>query len=103
MAKKKKRAEKLQGVIADFRAMFYSSAVPAETKLLMGVTAVVAGLFTMRFAPRHAREVIPALIAVFEPPAVQHPEALEPVETKIDERQMGRSEVIRDIARGRNN
>lgn len=30
-----------------------------------------------------------------------HPEATEPIETKIDERQEGRSEVVREIARPR--
>lgn len=98
MARKKKN-EKLQGVISEFRSMFYSPAVPPETKFLMGMTAVVAGLFTMRFAPRHAKEVIPALIAAFEPPAAPHPEALERIETTIDERQLGRSEVMRAIAK----
>lgn len=100
---KKKKKEPLQVLISDFRSMFYSPAVPAETKLLMGFTAVVAGLFTMRFAPRHAHEVIPALVAAFEPPAPAHPEALEPIRTMIDERQMGRSEVIRAVARGGDN
>ena len=33
----------------------------------------------------------------------QHPEAMEPIETNIDERQLGRSEVIREIATPKKN
>jgi hypothetical protein len=42
-----------------------------------------------------------ALETVFphlSPRLLPHPEALEPVRTLIDERQLGRSEVVREIA-----
>lgn len=32
-----------------------------------------------------------------------HPESTEPIETKIDEHQLGRSEVVREISQGKGN
>ena len=66
---------------------------------MIGVGALLFGFMTIQFAPKFARRVIPELLSAFEPPGAVHPEAREPVTTMIDERQLGRSEVIRAIAR----
>lgn len=98
MAKKKKKPEE-PPVIGELRAMFYSPAVPPETKLMMGVAGFLGAMFTMRFAPRHASKVIPAILSVFEPQQPVHPEGREAIETRIDEHQIGRSEVIRALTK----
>lgn len=74
----------------------------------VGLGVVIFGMATMRYAPRVAHKVVPMipdfLEMLFRPLlAPIHPEAAEPVETMIDERQMGRSEVIRQIAKGEAN
>lgn len=91
-------------VLAGIQGAIYDAAIGEGTRFLLGIGAAVFGLGVMKYAPKMAGTVIPVLISAFTPRLaaripVFHPEAAEPVRTVIDERQLGRSEVIRAIAR----
>lgn len=78
-------------------------AAPPNQKLVLGFSAVLVGLASIRYFPKTAGTLIPILASMFLPPQgaqpVLHPEAAEPVRTLVDERQLGRSEVIHAIAK----
>lgn len=92
-----------------FMGAIYTLPVPPEQKILYGFGALMLGLATIRFAPKMAKTLIPILAAAFTPAPGQfpkmsyHPEGMEPIKTIIDERQLWRSEVIREIAKPKRN
>ena len=107
---KKKQKDSFFPTPSEIRGIAWMPA-PPETKLLCGLGALVLGAVAIRYSPKIAQKVIPFLVSAFTPPegyqvvpfVPYHPEAMEPIETRIDERQLGRSEVIREIARPRGN
>jgi hypothetical protein len=104
MARRKKRPSSDLPPIdpRDFRGMLHNA--PPDQKVMWGLGAVLLGFATVRFFPRVADTVIPCLASMFLPPVrPAHPEAAEPVTTLIDERQLGRSEVLRELANPRGN
>lgn len=101
MAKKKK--DPWEGLDpSSFQGMFHH--LPPDTKLIYGLGALFLGCAAFKYMPKTAEKLIPILALAFQPPrAAPHPEALEPTTTVIDERQLGRSEVIRAIANPKRN
>lgn len=88
---------------------FASELTPGQA-VMLGLGVVVFGMATMRYAPKLAKQVVPMIPDFLQTlcrmtPALPplHPEVAEPVRTLIDERQLGRSEVIREIAVGKQN
>ena len=113
MAKRKKKAAPGSFDLGKIQGAVYGLGLSEGSKLLLGIGALLAGYGMLKYAPQTAGTLLPALFAAFTPrpdqfrPALPpplgharaHPEALEPVRTMIDERQLGRSEVFRAIAR----
>lgn len=103
MAKKKKMFPDPK----DVRGLLFTAPLPLETKILYGMGAAVLGFALMKCRPKLANELIPVLISAFTPPEgfgkQCHLEGAEPVTTQIDERQLGRSEVISEIAHPKRN
>ena len=93
----------------DVRGLLFTAPLPLETKILYGMGAAVLGFALMKCRPKLANELIPVLISAFTPPEgfgkpqQLHLEAKEPITTVIDERQLGRSEVISEIAHPKRN
>jgi hypothetical protein len=92
--------------------VMWKTPMPPEMRLFYGLGSMILGAAAMRFAPRAAVEkILPVLVSAWTPPPgfqalpfrSAHPEALERIETRIDERQLGRSEVIREIANPKKN
>jgi len=110
VAKKKKQSlgfpdpKEISGVM-------WKTPMTPEMRLFYGLGSLILGAAVIRFAPKTADRMIPVIISAWTPPPgfqaipfqSAHPEALEPIETKIDERQLGRSEVIREIANPKGN
>ncbi len=83
-----------------------------ETRLMLGIGRLVCDYATEKLFSLMSPEELSKLQAMGQDEARdhlkklaedlkaqgQHPEAIEPIKTKIDERQEGRSEVIREIA-----
>lgn len=111
MAKKKKESQPWYPNPEDVRGAIWTTSLPAETRLVYGIGAAILGYITYRYMPKLSEKVIPILVSAFTPPPgyralpfqTYHPEAVEPLETRIDERQLGRSEVIREIANPKRN
>jgi len=108
MARKKKESGfplPTPAEIARMQGVVYDAAIGEGTRLLLGLGAVVFGYGVIKYAPDMAGRVLPLLVSAFtpKPKAVPftplHPEAAEPVRTVIDERQLGRSEMFRAVAR----
>jgi hypothetical protein len=111
MAKKKKGFDPVFPDPKEVRGAVWKMAAPAETKLMFGLGALFLGAATLRYAPKLAAKMIPMLVSAFTPPegwqpvplVPYHPEGAEPIETLIDERQLGRSEVISELAHPKRN
>lgn len=111
MAKKKKGQQPWYPNPEDVRGAIWKVPLPPEARLVYGIGAALLGYMTYRYMPKLSEKVIPILVSAFTPPPgyqvlpfqPYHPEAVEPLETRIDERQLGRSEVIREIAIAKRN
>lgn len=111
MAKKKKGFDPMFPDPKDVRGAVWKMPVPPEMKLIYGIGALFLGAATIRYAPKLAQKMIPMLVSAFTPPegwksvpfVPYHPEGAEPIETRIDERQLGRSEVISELAHPKRN
>jgi hypothetical protein len=71
-----------------------SSPVKPETMLMVSVAGAVMNFALSKFFPHLTAQA---------PQVRPHPEKVEPITTKFDEYQAGRSAVIREVARPKNN
>lgn len=110
MAKKKKKDWSLPDP-KGIEGVMWTTPMPTELRLFYGLGSLFLGAAAISLAPKAADKLIPVLMSAWTPPPgfqaipfrPAHPEALEPIETRIDERQLGRSEVIREIANPKKN
>jgi hypothetical protein len=111
MAKKKKKEWPDFPDPAKVEGVMWKTPMTAEMRLIYGLGSIFLGCTAMQFAPKFAKQIMPVLLSAWTPPPgfqalsfqSAHPEALEPIQTKIDERQLGRSEVIREISKPKRN
>ncbi len=111
MAKKKKGPQPMFPDPKEVRGAVWTMPVSPEMKLIYGIGAFFLGAASIRFAPKLAEKMIPVLVSAFTPPEgwkpvpfmPYHPEGAEPIKTLIDERQLGRSEVISELAHPKRN
>lgn len=95
----------------EVRGAMWTTPMSGEMRLLYGLGALLLGATAIRFMPKVADKIVPMLVSAFTPPPgfqalpfqPHHPEAAEPIVTLIDERQLGRSEVVREIANPKGN
>lgn len=101
MARKRKNLGLGRLEPASLQGLVYRSGLTETQKLIAGVGAILFGYAVSKYAPNLAGRVIPLLVSAFTPEGTQalpyHPEAAEP-RTPIDERQFGRSEVVRAVS-----
>jgi hypothetical protein len=92
----------IQGIVHEF-------CLDQAAKTILGLGSIMLGFAALKYAaPRTVETLIPLIISAWTPkgsraPAFVHPEAAEPIRTEIDERQLGRSEVFRAVARPEQN
>lgn len=116
----------LENAMTELGKAVLDSRMKPTTKALVGIGALVGIYAVNRFLPgflsNASRAALQAAYQAREnfvvklektvaqiathpstPYKKAHPEAAEPITTRINERQLGRSEVIREISRGRMN
>lgn len=113
----------LENAMTELGKAVLDSRMKPTTKALVGIGALVGIYAVNRFLPgflstanraalQAAYQARETLVIKLEktvakitatPLTKVHPEAAEPVTTRINERQLGRSEVIREISRGKMN
>lgn len=111
MAKKKKKDGSGFLDPKGIEGIMWTTPMPTELRLFYGLGSLFLGAVAMSFAPKSANKLLPMLLSAWTPPPgfkplpfqSAHPEALEAIETQIDERQLGRSEVIRELAKPKGN
>lgn len=72
-----------------------------KSALVVGFSAAVGEWILRRYFGTSLGTVVQAVLQT--PVKRHHPEGAEPITTAIDERQLGRSEVVRAVARGSRN